>query len=87
MVREATEADFQKIQGGKPRIEGNKVIHDYPGGEGMIVTGHKNPLKEKVTLDVDGEAVSFPARLLKEFHGQPCETLSKKEGGEGYERE
>ncbi len=90
-ARKATLADWEKVQGGKPTVTtengATKVVHNYEGGEGMVVPTMSKQLKETVTLDLDGQSVEFPVALLRRFHGEPCETRSRRQGGKGYERE
>ena len=85
---EATSEDYKKIQGGKPTVTEKDgvftITHNYPGGEGMVVRSRMKP--ETVTLTVDGNPKEFRADLLKQFHGNPCETHSLSVGGEGYDR-
>lgn len=88
---EPSEADWEQVQGGKPRIvveDGvTYVVHDYEGGSGARVKTNAKQLEETVTLDVEGRAVKFPTASLWRFHGQPCETRSVRRGGDRYERE
>ena len=56
------------------------VTHDYEGGDGMVVRSH---IKHG-TVIINGK--EFKVDLLRQFHGEPCETNSRKIGGEGYER-
>jgi len=87
--------DWMQAQGGKPKVEKTPdglthVTHDYPGGSGAEVTSHKS-VEEYGEVPVTlGKARKktrmFPIALLWGHHGQPCETESKKTGGEGYDR-
>lgn len=87
--REATEEDYQKLQGGKPTVEDlpgiHNIIHDYPGGEGMVVPTH-NMDKGTVLYSVGGDVVEFDVSLVRGLHGDPCEKRSKFVGGDPYER-
>lgn len=84
-VPPATEEDYIKLQGGKPRVEvqdGLTVItHNYEGGDGMVVRSHIN----HGTVTINGK--EFKVDLLREFHGIPCEINSRRIGGSGYDRE
>lgn len=86
--------DWLDVQGGKPKVDKQGqltvITHDYPGGNGMVVTSHKS-VEEYGTVNITlGKFMkrtrSFPIALLRQFHGEPCERESLKNGGEGYDR-
>ncbi len=86
------EADWAKLQGGKPKVEQVNpkvvnVIHDYPGGEGMIVPTSL-PISKMGTVNysIDTDIVRFPVALVRALHGIPCEQASHAIGGRGYDR-
>ena len=85
---EASEADYIKIQGGRPKVSKNgeltTVTHDYPGGEGMTVKSHID--HGVVNLRTENGIKQFNVDELRQFHGNPCERQSKKSGGQGYDR-
>lgn len=87
--REATEADYQKLQGGKPIVEDesgiHKIVHDYPGGENMVVPTHNMDMGT-VLYPIGDEVVEFEVSLVRDLHGGPCEAQSRSVGGDPYER-
>lgn len=87
-ISEATIQDYIEIQGGMPSVsKKDKLIiveHDYPEGDGMIVTSHID--HGTVILNTSRGNREFQIDLLRQFHGEPCESESKKLGGEGYQR-
>lgn len=88
-MRLATEADFIRIQGGRPRISRDGPLwlirHSYLPGAPLVRT-HRDPQTEQVALDLDGETVLFTASELWQFEGAPCELESYRHGGHGYRR-
>lgn len=88
--RKPTAEDWAQV-GGKPdiHIEGRLtyVTHHLSDDEDMVVRSHI-PIDQMgtVVLNVDGEMVEFPVAMLRQFHGLPCETRSRTNGGDGYER-
>lgn len=87
-IRKATDADYIAEQGWKPKIEVKgggliNVVHD----DGTVVPTRESDLAQTVFLDVGGGLVEFLTYLLKRFHGDPCEGLTRREGGKGmYDR-
>ncbi len=64
------------------------IHHDYEAGQGMVVRSHKS-IDEYGYVDLQTSASStkrFKVALLRAFHGEPCEKVSLKTGGDGYER-
>lgn len=87
-----TDHDWTTLQGGKPSLRDRNsqivdVIHNYPGGEGMIVPTRK-PIGRMGTqyYEVNGDIVEFPVELVRALHGEPCEARSHTIGGDGYDR-
>ena len=89
-IREATESDYLKIQGGKPEIrqEGELTVvdHNYDPKRGEVRSHREVDDFGEVVLEIDGQQVEFKAACLWFLHGQPCETRSRELGGEGYSR-
>ena len=83
-IRQASEADYTKIQGGIPTVHKDSEItiitHNYPGGQGMEIRTTHN--YEPVIID----GVEYNTNLLRRFHGEPCEKQSFMLGGHGYPR-
>lgn len=91
-----TDADWKRLQGGRPRVETTKtragftrkvVIHDYPGGSRAIVPIDQEKDYGKVRRQrPDGSIVEYPAEEVWAAHGKPCEERSLKMGGQRYPR-
>ncbi len=88
-MRYATEVDYERRQGGRPKIhqEGRLwlITHHYRPDKPVVRT-HNRPHGQVVALEVDGELVLFNPSELWEFEGAPCELESTRLGGEGYQR-
>jgi len=90
-VREATEADYQQVQGGMPEVrqEGKVTVIDhsvYDSDRG-VVRGHQEVGESgQAVLSVNGEPVRFEVAKLWKLHGQPCEGKSASLGGGKYPR-
>lgn len=90
--------DWIELQGGEPRVEVAKrrlglpilynVIHDYEGGDGMIVPTHKRLFKSMGTTlyEIAGRVVEFQTVKVRALHGEPCEARSVRNGGGRYGR-
>ena len=90
-IKIANEQDYGQLQGGVPRVipRGPKtalVIHDYPGGNSAIVATRREALKKRVALNTPAGPRLFVAALIWDFHGQPCEQMSLRNGGKPYPR-
>ena len=91
-----TDADWQRLQGGRPKVRTEKtgagftrkvVIHDYPMGSHAIVPTDQEKDYGKVRRQrPDGSIVEFPAEEVWTAHGKPCEERSLKAGGQRYAR-
>lgn len=83
MARQATEADFKEVQGGRPNVSSNGTRHhEYRNGEVVPTLGDMGT----TLLLVGGEVVEFNTADLWQMHGGPCEQRSGKSGGKGYDR-
>lgn len=84
----AHDEDYIYLQGGKPTVrqEGKlKVVtHGYENGNGMEVRSHID--YGTVIIDTPKGPRVFDANLIRSIHGEPCETQSRKNGGESYPR-
>lgn len=84
-----TPEEWSALQGGKPTVERrggmNYIVHDYEGGDGMVVPTH-NLNMGKVLFNVLGRVVTFPIALVRALHGAPCESRSRQMGGDSYDR-
>lgn len=90
---EALPDDYELLQGGYPRIikKGDVYVveHDYlPQGERMQVPTRNDPLQSTlIRYLVEGTVKEFRNALLRKHHGEPCENVSRMNGGKGmYER-
>ena len=87
-----TDADWIALQRGYPTLINQNaqivdIIHDYLGGDGMIVPTRK-PIGRMGTInyEINGDLVTFPVELVRALHGEPCEARSITNGGHGYDR-
>ena len=91
-------SDWVSLQGGEPRVEVAKrkdgvpilfnIVHDYEGGDGMIVPTHVGLYERMGTtlFELAGRIVEFEVAKVRALHGEPCEARSVRNGGEGYRR-
>ena len=85
------ENEWVSLQGGKPDVSNQGALtiikHNYPKGEGMVVRSHI-AVEEygTVKIMVNGTSIEVPAALVKRLHGDPCERISIRAGGSGYDR-
>lgn len=83
MPRQATEADYKAVQGGKPNVLSDGTRHhEYRNGE-LVPTFYE---MGTTLLSIGGEVIEFPTADLWQMHGGPCEQRSQQSGGEGYKR-
>lgn len=88
MPRKAKPEDYERLQGGTPRVFLDRkkglwhIVHGYREDSPEVVT-HISPRQRGTTI-IGG--VEYRTSLLWEFEGKPCETESRKAGGEGYNR-
>lgn len=89
MPERATIQDYILLQGGYPDVVKNgkrwDVIHNYPGGDGMIVPT-RNINQGIVIFAVNGVPKEFEIALVVGMHGEPCEQRSRRYGGDAYDR-
>lgn len=83
--REATEADYIRVQGIMPEVQVKDGLY-YILHQDMVVRTHINPVDRGNVLlsNCDGEVISFCTGLLRKFEGDPCQTRSRIVGGEEY---
>ncbi len=85
MPRQATDADYAKIQGGKPSVYKDNnglwhIRHDYMKPPVDVCT-HIEPSTRGTVIIND---IEYCTAYLYQFEGGPCESQSRRAGGERY---